>query len=354
MREDEDGRTKRPRIDETTDQSLPVFKQDVPTSSSTTGISTPTNAKVEPTVDAVTRRMCSSCLEIHSRYDMLELPCKGDNDFEPHAYCRECLRGLFESSVTDPSHFPPRCCSKIIPLFGCMPFLPATLVARFVSRREELETPNRTYCSDAKCSKWIRSADIKVDVAKCAHCAQETCALCKGKAHTGSLCPEDQNVKELLNVARQKRWQTCPNCKEMVELEQGCYHITCRCRHEFCYLCKAQWRTCNCPVWDERNIVELAPGVANAAQPAAQPIAAPVAAPVAQPVPAATAGRNRGNRRNRRNRAQNRPHEHNFERFYRSGGWNTECHRCGHADRWVNCCDTCDIKLCWYCTKHPA
>jgi hypothetical protein len=43
---------------------------------------------------------------------------------------------------------------------------------------------------------------------------------------------------------------------------------SCRCRHEFCYLCLGKWQTCNCPAWDERNII-------NAPHPA--PVAAPAA-----------------------------------------------------------------------------
>ncbi|KAI8940505.1 hypothetical protein NX059_004182 [Plenodomus lindquistii] len=206
LREDEDGRTKRARIDMLTAQSTPVLEEITPASPSTIGPSTPTLAKAEPMVDTSARRTCSSCLDVHPKHDILELSCKGDDEFETHAYCRGCLEGLFESSVTDPSHFPPRCCSKIISLFSCTPFLSATLVARFVSRREELETPNRTYCSDATCSKWVHPDEIHGNVATCSSCTRKTCALCKGKAHTGSLCPEDKDVKELMNVAQQKRW----------------------------------------------------------------------------------------------------------------------------------------------------
>jgi hypothetical protein len=201
LREHDDGRTKRPKTD--TYPPGPAVK--------------PSSVPQEST--------CSSCLDMHPKHDMLQLPCKDEGDHENHAYCRDCLQRLFESSVTDPSHFPPRCCNKIIPLFSCTPFLSQALVVRFVERREELGTPNRTYCSNPKCSKWVRPANIKANVANCTECLQKTCATCKSKEHTG-LCPEDKDVKELLSVARQKRWQTCPSCKEMVELEKGCYHIT--------------------------------------------------------------------------------------------------------------------------------
>ncbi|RYN84833.1 hypothetical protein AA0120_g9220 [Alternaria tenuissima] len=56
-------------------------------------------------------------------------------------------------------------------------------------------------------------------------CAQKTCVTCKNERHDG-LCPEDKDVKKLMGVAKAKRWQTCQKCKEMVELERGCFHIT--------------------------------------------------------------------------------------------------------------------------------
>ncbi|KAI4680294.1 uncharacterized protein J4E84_007942 [Alternaria hordeiaustralica] len=63
-----------------------------------------------------------------------------------------------------------------------------------------------------------------VCIAACMKCTQKTCVTCKKKQHTG-LCLEDQDVKKLMEVAKAKRWKTCPKCKEMIELEAGCYHI---------------------------------------------------------------------------------------------------------------------------------
>lgn len=44
----------------------------------------------------------------------------------------------------------------------------------------------------------------------------------------------------------------------MVELNKGCYHMTCRCKTEFCYLCRARWKTCRCTQWDEGRLVAAA------------------------------------------------------------------------------------------------
>jgi len=167
---------------------------------------------------------CSSCLERHPKFDVLQLTCKGKDNERAHAYCRDCLEGLFEASITDSSLFPPRCCSIPIGLFSCTPFLSKDLFARFVAKREELAEGNPIYCSNTACAQWIKSADITADIATCLSCSQKTCSTCKGKQHEG-LCPEDQDVKHLMDVAKEKQWKTCPNCKNMVELNMGCYHI---------------------------------------------------------------------------------------------------------------------------------
>jgi hypothetical protein len=223
LRENEDGRTKRPKTgteDQNKSTDLDGAMRRNP------GTSAPQTRQDPKTKDdRFSFRTCSSCLDQHPGRDMLQLACKDKGDSNTHAYCRDCLQRLFECSVTDPSHFPPRCCKKIIPAFSCIPFIPQALFARFVAKREELETPNRTYCSNAACSKWIRPSHIEANVATCTNCAHKTCTTCKNRHHDG-LCPEDKSVKELMKVARRKRWQTCPNCKEMVELERGCYHIT--------------------------------------------------------------------------------------------------------------------------------
>jgi hypothetical protein len=166
--------------------------------------------------------------------------------------------------------------------------------------------------------------------------------------------------------------------------------LRCRCRHEFCYLCLGKWHTCKCPTWDERNIVDARPPAAGQAAPAPAPVPAAVANPApnvpANPVPAAFAvpaqarlyfllgsiapvpvlpqvqvqqpqrvpvvhNRNK-NRRGRKRKNRPAPHEHDFERYYRSMDWDTTCDMCGHKDRWANCCSECDLKVCWYCTKH--
>jgi hypothetical protein len=210
LREREDGQTKRLKTGENCEEQL---------------VNSDGNGNAKEKVGAATHAVCSSCFDLFPKFDVLQLSCKDLGEFDAHAYCRECLQGLFEASVTDPSLFPPRCCSAIIPLFSCVPFLPKVTINRFVERKDELDTPNRTYCSNPSCARWVKPASIVANIAVCTHCLQRTCTTCKGKQHVG-FCPEDEHVKELMSVAEKQRWKTCPWCKNMVELSRGCYHIT--------------------------------------------------------------------------------------------------------------------------------
>jgi hypothetical protein len=168
-----------------------------------------------------THAECVACTESKPTFDILQLSCQP----EPHAYCRDCLVGLFESSMTDTSLFPPRCCRVPISLVDCEPFLAPSFVERFVEKRYELSTPNPTYCSDPACGRFIRKAFYKHDVAKCPNCTRETCTRCNDGAHEG-LCPEDPTTQPFWETATESQWRQCSSCKIMVELMYGCNHIT--------------------------------------------------------------------------------------------------------------------------------
>jgi E3 ubiquitin-protein ligase RNF144 len=167
---------------------------------------------------------CSACMEQFARFAVLELGCKREEDDTYHAYCRGCLIDLFQTSLTDTTLFPPRCCGKYIPASACADVLPRELMRQYEDKQRELASPNPVYCSNRYCGKFIKPGSVTADVAVCQICSTETCTVCKNPKHNG-LCPKDPTVQLLMDVAGKQQWQRCPRCRTMVELLVGCYHM---------------------------------------------------------------------------------------------------------------------------------
>ncbi|QDS77994.1 hypothetical protein FKW77_002216 [Venturia effusa] len=204
------------------------------------------------TDDLSTQQKCAACFYTFPSHAMAALPCD-------HEYCIDCLKRLFTDATKDQSMFPPRCCRRQIPL---------TLISSSLSERElkafqeasvEFTTTNRLYCSNKSCGSFVPPSryDRMSDRAECAHCGRSTCIHCKGVPHSGG-CPEDAAMKVTFDLAKDEGWQQCQGCSSLVELTVGCYHMSCKCGHQFCYLCGARWKTCTCVQFEEERLLERA------------------------------------------------------------------------------------------------
>lgn len=197
--------------------------------------------------------------------------------------------------------------------------------------RQLLDSQPLIFCPNKKCSARLVLNEDGQQQAECPSCHKLLCGGCKSMWHDGYTCeqfqvrllnrcrislipqalPADEREPEdfqLLELAKNEGWRRCPACHVMVELAQGCYHLTCRCRAEWCMLCGGGWyvpsslsdlsssrrrnkatNQCTtvppCLLWDENNLVGGRPGQAvNRARLAQQQRAlnpAPVVAPPA-------------------------------------------------------------------------
>jgi len=143
-----------------------------------------------------------------------------------HHWCAECTCDLFNRCITDDALYPPRCCqdSGPIELGTVRHFLTIEMAQRYERRRVEMETPNRTYCSNRSCSVFLPVTLARNDSVVCPNCATVTCTICKEVAH-GDDCPADTTLHQVLEMARENQWRRCPRCRRMVELLDGCNHI---------------------------------------------------------------------------------------------------------------------------------
>ncbi|KAF2176633.1 hypothetical protein K469DRAFT_399505 [Zopfia rhizophila CBS 207.26] len=176
-----------------------------------------------------------------------------------HRMCHSCLKRQFSLSVSDPQHMPPTCCtSEHIPLKHVERLFDDKFKRLWNKKYQEYTTANRLYCPTKGCGEWIKPSKIRMDLAsgmryaRCGRCSTKVCVLCNGRFHTRRECPRDEETNRLVQMAKDKGWQRCYNCKAMVELKEGCNHMTCRCTAQFCMICAAPWKTCNCP-WFNYN-----------------------------------------------------------------------------------------------------
>ena len=184
--------------------------------------------------------------------------------------CRECLNDAFEGATLDESRFPPKCSHDEILTADVKYLLYRAVSEAYEQKAPEYRTKNRVYCYHTDCAIWIAPQNIVHQRAKCTSCSRVTCTICKGKAHEGD-CPDDPENQVFLEAATAYGYKKCHQCSRTVELNHGCYHITsvnslcqtaahanspsCFCGAEFCYQCGAAWRTCDCPLWEPRNLI---------------------------------------------------------------------------------------------------
>lgn len=171
-----------------------------------------------------------------------------------HRRCHSCLRRQFKMSITDPQEMPPKCCTTdYIPIRHVDKLFDDSFKRQWNHKFAEYSTRNRVYCPSRGCGEWIRPRNIHRDrgsgrkQARCGRCDTKVCVSCNGRWHRSRDCPQDEETARFLKQAKAEGWQRCYRCKIMVELKEGCNHMTCRCGAEFCMICGVKWKNCECP-----------------------------------------------------------------------------------------------------------
>jgi IBR domain, a half RING-finger domain len=190
---------------------------------------------------------CVVCMSMFGAGEVLQLP--GCHCF----YCIDCLTQVFKLALSEDTACPATCHKIRIPLSLLIkqeanPLLPSD-ISLYKARATERTTPNPTYCSRPECSAFIPPRSMHhPDKATCRKCRAKTCRHCRKPFHNGT-CKEDEEVNRLLELGKGKGWRRCEKCKALVERMDGCLHMTCRCKAEFCYACGKAWGHCQgtCP-----------------------------------------------------------------------------------------------------------
>ena len=164
-----------------------------------------------------------------------------------HKYDSECLKQMFSANVDDEHSFPPRCCGYVVPLVHVEKSLERETVELYKAKMNEYGTAFRLYCSNVQCNTFLGSRTSRASPVRCEKCEAETCSKCTAPAHPRKArCKIDNGLRKALKLGQTAGWQRCPTCRALVERNQGCYHMSCRCGTQFCYLCAQDWRFCAC------------------------------------------------------------------------------------------------------------
>ncbi len=168
---------------------------------------------------------------------------------------------MVEQSITDESKMPPRCCTQPIPSAIIKLVLPRDKQLLFLKAVLQYSTPwdTRLFCPNTTCGEFIPPPATKTTPnqkpphnkqascsnpfeTRCPTCHTLICTMCKRPAHQpGQDCPSDPASDAVLRLGERAGWRRCYRCRSLVELAQGCTHMTCRCKAQFCYICGAVW-----------------------------------------------------------------------------------------------------------------
>lgn len=183
------------------------------------------NQRLECKLKQEFRFMCIVCMDDLQFHETTKLKCG-------HQMCNRCLKQSFKLSITDPQHMPPRCFSSdpipfeyVDQLFD-LEFKKAwykKMCAVYASR-------NPIYCPKRGCGEFIQQQDIRLTkdrsrYGKCPRCSTKVCLNCCGPWH--GHCHKDEATARRLEAEPEKETsQHCISCKSLVEISQGCNHVT--------------------------------------------------------------------------------------------------------------------------------
>jgi len=218
------------------------------------------------TLDLKDRGVCIACCSSFAISQMHSLPCQ-------HRLCSDDLKS-FVSSAYQTKSFPLKC-----PFDGCETEIPDE-VAFLCMDQQDSENYTRNavisglenviYCPNSKCSLPFEYDDgnvLQEIPVQCPSCHYQFCKKCRFEAHLNLTCEQrqeqihnadEEGKKQLLELAKMNKWQGC-QCGYVFEKVNGCNHMTCRCRREWCYTCGKHFtdlhakgyhcenKSCHCP-----------------------------------------------------------------------------------------------------------
>jgi len=185
------------------------------------------------------------------------------NPLEPcgHLFHAPCFKAYVDNKISS-REFPIFC-----PILECKAEIDGSFIKEIIESSEfekfdqysfkflvERNSEEYSCCPTPDCSYvfvWVAKEDSNDFT--CPKCKKRYCLNCRVAYHTGMTCKEYEiNNKhtsdddKFLKFVKGKKYKQCPKCKFWVSKTQGCNHMTCRCKFQFCYACGGEYMKCDC------------------------------------------------------------------------------------------------------------
>ncbi|CAD0098973.1 unnamed protein product, partial [Aureobasidium mustum] len=109
--------------------------------------------------------------------------------------------------------------------------------------------PDFRFCFSSACeSGQLHPGGTSEPIFSCQVCRHKHCVVCETNWHEDQTCEEfqaelhrntendEKSEKEVEKISK-----PCPECRVPIQKNKGCDHMTCQCRHQFCWICSASY-----------------------------------------------------------------------------------------------------------------
>ncbi|XP_075078462.1 putative E3 ubiquitin-protein ligase ARI8 [Nicotiana tabacum] len=211
---------------------------------------------------------CGICFEEYSLEKVAFGDCK-------HPFCKVCWEYYISTSI----NIGPKCLVLRCPKPSCNIMVGQSVTVILASEKDRLkyydylirsyveENRRIEWCPAPGCKNAVKIFDIlseNYDVI--CDCSNVFCWNCLDENHRPIDCDTIAKWRiRNLEEAENTNWilaftKKCPKCKNAIEKNMGCMHMTCRCLYQFCWLCLEEWVTCygNCNRYVENKEIKEA------------------------------------------------------------------------------------------------
>ncbi|CDW77444.1 ibr domain containing protein [Stylonychia lemnae] len=182
---------------------------------------------------------CQICYSDQYQSGMVLLNCG-------HSYCVICLNQMILYAIDQSGEVHKLKC----PDFNCPAVLPRDTIESLIERSGKFPKylrimrnyylvleKTKKFCPAPNCDNVLEKKGLNSKI-NCEQCKNLICFDCHCVWHIGQTCRQYIKKTQINWALRDENTQKCPQCKVIIEKDEGCNHMTCyKCQHYFCWGC---------------------------------------------------------------------------------------------------------------------